>query len=75
MVATILVSASCSKLLMLSISSSSGVEALLCVDSSSDSSDLSDSLDLSLLSFLNSLGIEGFVSSASEVLGLWKYTF
>jgi len=69
------VSASCSKLLMLSVFSSSGVEALLCVDSLSDSSDLSDLSDLSLSSFLNSLGIEGFVSSASEVLGLWKYTF
>ena len=63
------VSASCSKLLMLSVFSSSGVEALLCVDS------LSDSSDLSLSSFSNSPGIEGFVSSASEVLGLWKYTF
>jgi len=70
-VATILVSASCSKLLTLSVSSS--VEDLLCVDSSSDCSELSDSSDL-LLS-LNSPGIEGLVSSASEVVGLWKCTF
>jgi len=73
MVATILVSASCSKLLMLSVSLS--VEDLLCVDSLSDSSALSDSSDLSLSSFSNSPGIEGLVSSASEVLGLWKCTF
>ena len=73
MVATILVSASCSKLLMLSVSLS--VEDLLCIDSSSDSCSLSDSLDLLLSSFLNSPGIEGLVSSASEVLGLWKCTF
>ena len=70
MVATILVSASCSKLLTLSMSSS--VEDLLCVDSLSDLSVLSVSSDLSLS---NSLGIEGLVSSASEVLGLWKCTF
>jgi len=69
MVATILVSPSCSKLLTLSVSSSSGVEDLLYVDS------LSDLSDLSLSSFSNSPGIEGFVSSASEVLGLWKCTF
>jgi len=73
MVAMILVSASCNKLLTLSVSSS--VEDLLCVDSLSDSSVLSDPLDLSLSSFSNSLGIEGLVSSASEVLGLWKCTF
>ena len=72
-VATILVSASCSKLLMLSVSSS--VEDLLCVDSLSDLCSLSDSSDLLLSSFSNSPGIEGFVSSTSEVLGLWKCTF
>jgi len=72
-VATILVSVSCSKLLTLSVSSS--VEDLLCVDSLSDSSELSDSAELSLSSFSNSPGIEGLVSSASEVLGLWKCTF
>jgi len=72
-VATILVSASCSKLLTLSVSSS--VEDLLCVDSLSDWSVLSDPSALSLSSFSNSLGIEGLVSSASEVLGLWKCTF
>jgi len=71
MVATILVSASCNKLLMLSVSLS--VEDLLCVDSLLDS--CSDSLDLSLSSSSNSPGIEGLVSSASEVLGLWKCTF
>jgi len=70
MVATILVSAFCSKLLTLSVSSL--VEDLLCVDSLSA---LSDSSDLSLSSFSNSLGIEGLASSASEVLGLWKCTF
>jgi len=75
MVAMILVSASYSKLLILSVPSSSGVEALLGVDSSFDPSELSDSLDLSLSSFSNSPGIEGLVSSALEVLGLWKYTF
>jgi len=67
MVAMILVSASCSKLLTLSVSSS--VEDLLCVDS------LSDSSELLLSSFLNSPGIKGLFSSASEVLGLWKCTF
>jgi len=72
-VATILVSASCSKLLTLSVSSS--VEDLLCVDSLSDSPVLSDFSDLLLSSFSNSPGIEGLVSSASEVLGLWKCTF
>jgi len=72
MVATILVSASYNKLLTLSVSLL--VEDLLCVDSLSDSSVLSDSSDLSLFSFLNSPGIEGLVSSASEVLGLWKCT-
>jgi len=71
-VAMILVSASCSRLLTLSVSSS--VEDLLCVDSSLDSA-LSDSSDLSLSSFSNSPGIEGLASSASEVLGLWKCTF
>ena len=69
-VAMILVSASCSKLLTLSVSLL--VEDLLCVDSLSDSSVLSVSSDLSLS---NSPGIEGLVSSASEVLGLWKCTF
>ena len=73
MVATSLVSASCSKLPTLSVSLS--VEDLLYIDSSSDSSALSDSSDLLLSSFSNSLGIEGLVSSASEVLGLWKCTF
>jgi len=72
-VATILVSASCSKLLTLSVSSL--VEDLLCVDSSSDLLALSVPSDLSLSSSLNSPGIEGLVSSASEVLGLWKCTF
>jgi len=72
-VAMILVLASCNKLLTLSVSSS--VEDLLCVDSSLDLSVLSDSSELSLSSFLNSPGIEGLVSSALEVLGLWKCTF
>jgi len=58
---------------MLSVSSS--VEDLLCVDSLSDLCSLSDSSDLLLSSFSNSPGIEGFVSSTSEVLGLWKCTF
>jgi len=71
MVATILVSASCNKLLTLSMSLS--VEDLLCVDSLSDSS-LSDASDVSCSSVSNVLGID-FASSASEVLGLWKYTF
>jgi len=73
MVATSLVSVSCNKLLMLSVSLS--VEDLLCIDSLSDLSALSDSSDLLLSSSLNSPGIEGLVSSASEVLGLWKCTF
>jgi len=73
MVAMILVSASCSKLLMLSVFLS--VEDLLCVDSSSDWSVLLDSSDWLLSSFSNSLGIEGLVSSASEALELWKCTF
>jgi len=72
MVATILVSASCSKLLTLSVSSS--VDDLLWTDSLSETS-LSDPSDLLLSSGLNSPGIEGFASSASEVLGLWKCTF
>ena len=62
----------CSNLLTLAVLSSSGVWAL------SDSLSLSDSLlsDPSLLdsSFLNSPGIGGLVSLASEVLGLWKCT-
>jgi len=73
MVAMILVSASCNKLLTLSVSLL--VEDLLCVDSLLDLCSLSDSSDLSLSSFLNSPGIEGLVPSASEVLGLWKCTF
>jgi len=72
MVATILVLASCNKLLTLSVSLL--VEDLLCVDSLSDLSVLSDSSDLSLSSFSNSPRIEGLVSSASEVQGLWKCT-
>ena len=63
MVATILVSASCNRLLTLSVSSSSGVEGVLGLDLYSVVSELS---------FLNSLGI--VISSASEVLGLWKCT-
>ena len=61
----------CSSLSTLAVSSSSGVWAL------SDSLSLSDSSDPSLLdsSFLNSPGMEGLVSLASEVLGLWKCTF
>jgi len=66
MVATILVSASCSKLLTLSVSSS--VDDLLWVDSLSELSEPPSSGS-------NSLGIEDFVSSASEVLGLWKCIF
>ena len=58
----------CSNLLTLAVSSSSGVWVL------SDSLLLSDP-SLSDSSFLNSLGMEGLVSSASEVLGLWKCTF
>ena len=57
----------------LAVSSSSGVWAL------SDPLSLSDSLlsDPSLgdSSFSNSPGMEGLVSLASEVLGLWKCTF
>ena len=63
MVATILVSASCSKLLTLSVSSSSGEGGVLGLDLYSIVSELS---------FSNSPGI--VMSSASEVLGLWKYT-
>jgi len=73
MVATSLVSVSCNKLLTLRVSLL--VEDSLCVDSLSDSSALSDPSELSLSSFSNSPGIEGFASSASEVLGLWKCTF
>ena len=62
----------CSNLLTLAVSLSSGVWALL------DSLSLSDSSlsDPSLLdsSFSNSPGMEGLVSLASEVLGLWKCT-
>ena len=66
MVATILVSASCSKLLTLSVSSSSlsGEGGVLWLDLYSVVSELS---------FSNSPGI--VISSASEVLGLWKCTF
>ena len=62
-VATILVSASCSRLLTLRVSLSSGEEGGLGFDLYSD---------VSGLSFLNSPGI--VISSASEVLGLWKCT-
>jgi len=64
-VATIRVSASCSKLLTLSVSSSSlsGEGGVLGLDLYSVVSELS---------FLNSPGI--VISSASEVLGLWKCT-
>jgi len=62
-VATILVSASCNKLLTLSVSSSSGVEGVLGFDLYSVVSELS---------FSNSPGM--VISSASEVLGLWKCT-
>jgi len=59
----------CSSSLTLAVLSFSGVGDLLCLDSSSNSP------ELSLPSFSNSPGIEGFVSLASEVLGLWKCTF
>jgi len=70
-VATILVSASCNKLLTLSVSSS--VDDLLCVDSLSES--WLDPAVIKLSALLISSGIRGWVSSASEVLGLWKCTF
>jgi len=63
-VAMILVSASCNRLLTLRVSSSSGEEGGLVLDLYSD---------VSGLSFSNSPGI--VISSASEVLGLWKCTF
>ena len=69
MVAMICVSASCNKLLTLSVSSS--VDDLLCVDSPSESG----SAVIKLSVFLISSGVRGWVSSASEVLGLWKCTF
>jgi len=62
-VATILVSASCNKLLTLRVSLLSGEEGGLGFDLYSDVSELS---------FSNSPGM--VISSASEVLGLWKYT-
>ena len=57
-----------SSLSTLAVSLSSGVGDLLCSNLLSDSPEL-------LSSSLNSPGMEGFVSSASEVLGLWKCTF
>ena len=71
--ATILVSASCNRLLMLSVSLS--VDDLLCVDSLLESESWSDPAVIKLSAFLISSGIQGWVSSASEVLGLWKCTF